>query len=149
MKATIYLRIASVLTLIHAVLHTAGGVFGKVPDGPASVAAAAMQANEFVVFGVTRTYWQFFRGMGLAVSIFLTIEAVVFWQLASLAKKDGAGVRPMLVTFMVAYLAMAVNSYEYFFAPPVVTEILIAVCLGLAWMSAGARARAGVESVTA
>jgi hypothetical protein len=43
---------------------------------------------------------------------------------------------------VVAYLAMAVNSYEYFFAPPVVTEILIAVCLGLAWMSAGARAGA-------
>ena len=149
MKATIYLRIASALTLVHAALHTAGGVFGKVPPGPASVAAAAMQANEFVVLGVTRTYWQFLRGMGLAVSIFLTIEAVVFWQLASLAKRDGAALRPILAAFVVAYLAMAVNSYEYFFAAPVVTEVLIAACLGLAWMSAGARTRAGAESVTA
>jgi hypothetical protein len=132
MKATVYLRIASVLTLIHAVLHTVGGVFGKVPDGPASVAATAMQANEFLVFGVTRTYWQFFRGMGLAVSIFLTIEAVVFWQLGSLAKRNGPVVRPMLVAFAVAYLAMAVNSYEYFFMPPVVVEILIAVSLVMA-----------------
>jgi hypothetical protein len=149
MKATIFLRIAAVLTLVHAALHTAGGVFGKVPPGPASVAAAAMQANEFVVFGLTRTYWQFFRGMGLAVSIFLTIEAVVFWQLASLVKKDGVAVRPILAAFVVAYLAMAVNSYEYFFAAPVVVEILIALCVGLAWMSAGARTRAGAESVTA
>ena len=29
MKTTLFLRIASVLTLIHAVLHTIGGVFGK------------------------------------------------------------------------------------------------------------------------
>jgi hypothetical protein len=150
MKSAVYLRIASVLTLVHAVLHTVGGVFGAVPPGPATVAAAAMKANEFVVFGVTRTYWQFLRGMGLAVSIFLTIEAVVFWQLGALAKRDGAGVRPMLVAFMVAYLAMAVNSYEYFFMPPVVTEILIVVCLGLAWMSAGAPVGAGgVREATA
>ena len=31
MKPVIYLRAASLLTLLHAVLHTIGGVFGK-PD---------------------------------------------------------------------------------------------------------------------
>ena len=143
MKATIYLRIASVLTLVHAILHTVGGVFGKVQDGPESVAAAAMRANQFVVFGVTRTFWQFFHGMGLAVSIFLTIEAVVFWQLASFAKTDGRRLRPIMAAFVVAYVAMAVNSYMYFFLPPVIVELLIALCLGLSWVSVGAQASAG------
>ncbi len=142
MKATIYLRIASVLTLVHSALHTIGGVFGKPTPGAASVAVAAMQANEFVVFGVTRTYFQFLRGMGLAVTIFLTVEAVVFWQLGSLAKSDGRAVRPMVAAFAAAYLAMAVNSYAYFFPAPVVVETLIAVCLGLSWVSAGAQASA-------
>ena len=35
MKSTIFLRIASVLTLIHAILHTIGGVFGKPEPGAA------------------------------------------------------------------------------------------------------------------
>ena len=142
MKAAIYLRIASVLTLVHAILHTVGGVFGKVQDGPESVAAAAMRANQFVVFGVTRTFWQFFHGMGLAVSIFLTIEAVVFWQLGSLAKTDGHRLRPIMAAFVVAYVAMAVNSYMYFFLPPVIVELLIALCVGLAWVSVGAQGSA-------
>ena len=138
MKAAIYLRIASVLTLVHAVLHTVGGVFGKVEPGPASVAAAAMQANEFVVFGATRTYWQFLHGMGLAVTIFLTVDAIAFWVLASLVKEDGRRLRPLLAVFLAAYLVMAVNSYVYFFAAPVIVELLIAFCIGLSWVSAGA-----------
>lgn len=142
MKAAVYLRIASVLTLVHAILHTVGGVFGKVKEGPESLAAAAMQANEFVVLGVTRTFWQFYRGMGLAVSIFLTIGAVVFWQLGSLAKTDARRLRPIMAAFVVAYVAMAVNSYMYFFAAPVVVELLIALCVGLSWVSAGARVSA-------
>lgn len=140
MKATIWLRIAAVLTLVHSILHTVGGVFGATPPGPASVARAAMEANDFVVFGATRNYWMFLRGMGLAVSIFLTIGAVVFWQLGSLAKAHGRAVRPIVAAFVVAYLAMAINSYLYFFTPPVIVEILIAICLGLAWTSAGAHA---------
>jgi dolichyl-phosphate-mannose--protein O-mannosyl transferase len=92
-----------------------------------------MQANQFLLLGAPRTYWMFLRGMGLAVTIFLTIEAVVFWQLGTLTKTHGRGVRPMLMAFVVAYLAMAVNSYEYFFLAPVITELLIAACLGMAF----------------
>ena len=33
MKPVLYLRIASILTLIHSILHTIGGVFGKPPSG--------------------------------------------------------------------------------------------------------------------
>lgn len=132
MKSAVFLRIASLLTLVHAVLHTVGGVFGKTPPGPASAAVAAMRANQFVFMGQTRTYFDFLRGMGLAVTIFLTIGAVVFWQLASLVKRDGRGLRPILATFTVAYLAMAINSYVYFFLAPVIVETLIAACLAVA-----------------
>ena len=36
MKPTIFLRSASVLTLIHSVLHTIGGVFGNLRPGIAA-----------------------------------------------------------------------------------------------------------------
>jgi len=135
-KTVVFLRIAAVLTFIHAVLHTVGGVFGSVGPGPASVAAAAMKANQFLVIGHMRSYWNFYRGLGLTVTICLTAEAVLFWQLGSLAKTDGRRLRPILITFLIAYAVLAVNSNAYFFFGPVVAEILIAACLGVAIFSA-------------
>jgi hypothetical protein len=129
MKAAIFVRIAAGLALLHAVLHTVGGVFGKVPAGPAAVAVAAMKANQFVALGNTRTFWDFYMGFGLGVTIFLTMEAVVLWLLAPLTMLYGEKVRPVLIAFAIGYLVFAVNSYRYFFLGPVVAEVLIAVCL--------------------
>jgi hypothetical protein len=142
MRTVLFLRIASVLTLIHAALHTIGGVFGKAAPGPQQAAVTAMQVNQFQVMGVTRTFWDFYMGFGLVVSVFLTMEAIVFWQLGSLAKMDALRLRPVLATFLIGFLGVAVVSYRYFFVAPVITEILIALCLGLA--IAFARRGAGV-----
>ena len=135
-KPVLFLRIAAVLTLIHAVLHTIGGVFSKAEPGPAATAVTAMKMNEFVLMGHMRSYWEFYRGLGLAVTILLTAEAVVFWQLGSLVKRDAPRLRPIVATFLVAYAALAVNSYTYFFVGPVIVEILIAACLGSAIVTA-------------
>jgi hypothetical protein len=129
MKPVIYLRIASVLTLLHAILHTIGGVFGKVEPGPAQTAVDAMKANHFPLMGSIRSFWEFYRGMGLGLTIFLVAVAVVLWQLSSLAKTDSRRLRPIYWTLLAAFFAMAVNSYVYFFWPPVIVELLIAVCL--------------------
>lgn len=138
MKPALFLRIASVLTLIHAALHTIGGVFGNPGPGVATTTYALMKANHFPALGAIRSYWEFYRGMGLAVSIFLIIEGIVFWQLASLSKTNGSRLRPILAAFLVGYVAMAVNSYLYFFLAPVIVELLIAACLGVAIATAKA-----------
>jgi hypothetical protein len=132
MRPVIFLRIAAVLTFIHAVLHTVGGVFGGAAPGVQQATVAVMKANEFPALGVVRSYWDFYRGMGLAVSVFLTVEAIVLWQLGSLMRPDALRLRPVLVTFLFGYLVLAVVSYRYIFAGPVITEILIAGCLGAA-----------------
>jgi hypothetical protein len=149
MKPVVFLRIASVLTLIHSVLHTIGGVFGKPAPGLAAATEAAMRANQFVVFGLTRTYFEFYRGLGLGITIFLTAEAIVFWQLGTLAKTDAMRLRPVIATFMIAYLAFALNSYAYFFSIPVIVEVVIAACLGMAIATAkaGEAARAGTPAL--
>jgi hypothetical protein len=131
-KTVLFLRIAAVLTFIHAVLHTIGGVFGKVNPGPAAIAVAAMRSNQFLLLGHMRSLWDFYHGMGLAATISLSAEAILFWQLGSLAKNDARRLRPILITFLVAYAALAVNSNTYFFFGPVIAEILIAACLGAA-----------------
>jgi hypothetical protein len=129
MKPVLLLRVASALTLLHAVLHTVGGVFGKPVPGVGAATDAIMRANHFYVLGQTRSYWEFYRGMGLGVTIFLTADALIFWLLGSLAKNDAARLRPILAVFAAAYLVFAVNSYNYFFNGPVIVEILIAALL--------------------
>jgi hypothetical protein len=121
-----------VLTFVHAVLHTIGGVFGTPAPGAQQAAVLAMKTNQFPVMGVTRSFWDFHVGFGLAISIMLLVESIVFWQLGSLAKTGGFRLRPILATFLVGYIGLAVNSCRYFFAGPVIAEILIALCLGLA-----------------
>ena len=74
--------------------------------------------------------------MGMADTIFVSFEAVVFWQLSSLAKTDPKRLRPILATFAIAYLAMAVNSQIYFFLAPVIVETIIAILFVLAIVTA-------------
>ncbi|MGA2879742.1 MAG: hypothetical protein ABSG13_12400 [Bryobacteraceae bacterium] len=137
MKTVLWLRVAAVVTFLHAVAHTIGAVFGDPDPGPAATAVQAMRANQFVVMGHLRSYWDFYRALGLGVTIFLTAEAIVFWQLSSLAKTDAWRLRPILATFLVAYAALAVMSEVYLFVVPVIGEILIVACLGMAITGAG------------
>lgn len=135
MKPVIYLRIASILALTHSVLHTIGGVFGKPPSGQAAMIAASMRYR-FEILGVMRSYADFYRGMGLAVTIFLTMDAAILWLLGSLSKTDSVRLRPILAVFLVGYFALALNSYTFFFSGPVAAEILIVVCLAAAFLTA-------------
>jgi hypothetical protein len=149
MKPAIFLRSASVLALIHAILHTIGGVLGKPEPGVAAMVATTMQSNRFPVMGVTRSYADFYFGMGLGITIFLTMEAAVFWLLASLARTDALRLRPILCVFLFGYLAFAVNSWFFFFSGPVIAEVLIALCLGMAITTARSAGREGLPNAKA
>jgi hypothetical protein len=55
---------------------------------------------------------------------------------------DAPHLRPILATFLIAYAVMSINSYTYFFLGPVIAEISIAACLGLAMVTANSLAAA-------
>ena len=134
MSPRAWLRTAAVLTLIHAVLHTVGGVFAAPVPGPQTIAEAAMKANTFMVFGSLRSFWMFYQGLGLTISLFLTVEAVIFWLLGDLEEVAGTRLKPVLLTFAIGYAAFALISRQHFFFAPVVTELLIAACLVMAFI---------------
>ena len=137
MKTATFLRIASVLTLIHSILHTIGGVFGKPAPGVATTVAAAMRTH-FEVFGVNRSYSDFYMGFGLGITIFLTVDSILLWILASMSRHDAPRLRPLIAVFALGYLAFAFNSYVFFFPIPVITELLIVACLVAAFVTAKA-----------
>jgi hypothetical protein len=132
------LRIASIVSLVLAAGHTLGGMQSWSPPGETAV-LQAMRSFRFDAGGVSRTYWDFYIGFGLSISVFLLAQAVVLWQLATLAKRDLVQVRPILVVFLIAVIANAVLSWKFFFPVPLVLAIAIAACLGLTLASARSR----------
>ena len=143
MRTTLYLRIASVLTIIHAVLHTIGGVLSKPNNGAPEIAIIdAMKSRSFNVMGSMRTYWDFFYGYGWILGIALLVQGILFWQLATIAKTKAAPIRAIVMLFCLNFLVMTVLSWKYFFIAPAVTELLIAAFLAAAYFAASSAMRA-------
>lgn len=145
MKPAIYLRIASIITLVFATMHTIGGVFGKPLPGVAEQTVAVMKANQFLLFGHTRTYWDFYMGFGLSITISLLAEAVLLWLLASLAPILGARLRPILLVFAVENFLVAFNANRFFFFGPVIASTVL-VCLFVAAFVAASSASSASAS---
>ena len=136
MKAWIFLRIAAVIALAYLAGHTAGAPW--IPDkGADSLAVvAAMKGREIVVQGAHDTYWGFYFGFGVIISVFLALAALLLWQLASIARRGSADVRPMVAAILVAYVANAAVAWEYFFVGPVVLALAVVACLAIALLTA-------------
>jgi hypothetical protein len=137
MKTSPLLKIAAVLMFLYFVGHTAGAPWTP-GETPADVAVVnAMKSEHFPVIGSQRSYWDFYFGFGLIISVMQLFQAVVLWQLAILAKTDAARIRPIIAVFCASLVINAALSWIYFFAIPVVIALMIAICLALAFVSAG------------
>jgi hypothetical protein len=91
----------------------------------------AMKNHSFEAEGFKGTYWDLYFGFGLTISAFLLVQAAVLWQVASQAKTDAMRVRPIVVSFLVAFIINAALAWKYFFAVPVVMAGVIALCLAV------------------
>ncbi len=145
MTASLFLRIAAVVTLLYFAGHTAGMPWTPFTDPEAVPVVEAMKNKSFEESGFKGTYWDFYFGFGVIISAFLLVEAVVLWQLGSLAKTDAVRVRPIVAPFLVAYIVNAALAWKYFFAVPAVMAAVIALCLAIALVLAG-RTRASPTS---
>ena len=136
MKTSTLLKIAAVLMLLYFAGHTAGGPWTP-GEAAADVAVVdAMKSKHFPVIGMSRSYWDFYFGFGLIISVMQLFQAVLLWQLATLAKTEAARLRPIIAVFCLSLVVNAILSSVYFFPIPLVTASLIAICLALAFVSA-------------
>ena len=136
MKASVLYRIASVLLLLFAVGHTLG--FRKVdPRWGVDSLIASMRNIHFDAQGFSRSYWEFYTGFGLFVSVFLLFAAFLAWQLGGLPAQSLAGMRGIAWALALCFVAVTVLSWRYFFITPVIFSIVITICLiAAAWRSA-------------
>lgn len=135
MKTRLALRIASILTFLFAAGHSLGGMKSWSPAGDNDI-LRAMRSVHFNAAGVSRTYLDFYMGFGWTLSIFLLLQAVLLWQLATIARTDPRIVRPSIAAFFLATLASAVVSWELILPNAVIFSAAIAICLGFAFFIA-------------
>ena len=113
MKPALFLRVASVLSLIHCVLHTMGGVFGSPQHGAEEIAVIeAMKSHRFDFLGSARSYWDFFFGYGLFITIVLFVVAVLFWRLAAFVTTSPALVRSVAGIFAFNFGDEAISVFK-------------------------------------
>jgi len=87
--------------------------------------------------GFSRTYWDFYVGFGLSVSVFLLLAVVLAWQLGGLPAETLALMRGTAWAFAVCFAAITVVSWRYLFILPIVFSMVITMCLiAAAWLSA-------------
>lgn len=146
-RAPAVLRFAAILALIQGIAHGALHVRYVPKHGPLEEAlVASMKTESFVFAGFSRTYWGFYFGYGLMVVVTCLVQAAVLWFLARLARSRPREVTPLIGMYGVAYALHAVLAWHYFFAKPVVFDILITAALGIAayfsWFDKSGDARA-------
>ncbi|HWX56872.1 MAG TPA: hypothetical protein VN176_19985 [Verrucomicrobiae bacterium] len=134
MKASIFYRIAAVLLLLFCAGHTSGVPWS---DPKWGVDIHSVQSTHFYVMGFSRTYWDFYVGFGIFVSVFLLFAAILAWQLGGLPPATLALMRGIPRAFAVCFAGITFLSWRYFFTIPIVFSAVVTLCLtAAAWLSA-------------
>src|SRR5690242_15806273 len=102
MKASVLYRIASILLCLFAVGHTVG--FTQVePKWGIDSLIQSMRSIHFNVNGSDRTYWDFFVGFGLFVTVFMVLAALIAWEFGGLPAATLASMRISAWGFVVCF----------------------------------------------
>jgi len=137
-------RIAAALLVIFCAFHTAGGMLSHASFGPESDAVVRAMKSVRVDFnGSIGTWYGFWLGLGLIVSVFLLFSAIAAWQLDRIDPATWPAVSPLAWVFAASHAATAALTWRYFFAGAGITATLVTLFLVLgAWRKQRAAALA-------
>jgi len=133
MTTSLWLRIAALVTLLQCAGHTMGMPWTPETGSQGTAVIEAMKSLRFDALGSERTYWDFYLGFGLVISVYLAGQGVVLWLMAGLAKRDCARLRPIIAVFFVSYALSAVVLWRFFFSVPFFMAIAESLSLALAF----------------
>jgi hypothetical protein len=75
-------------------------------------------------------------GFGWSISVFMLMQTILLWQLASLATTEASRLRPIIAVMALATLASGVIAWRFIFPVPALFSLVLALVLGLAYISA-------------
>jgi len=129
MKPWIWLRALAILLAVFAVGHTLGTAAPKVTRGPGeAVVFAAMQDFRFPVMGFERTYWEFYRGFALIISLQLLLMMAFAWQASTISRHSRRLALPLAITLQLGCVGLAILGWMFFFGAPIVLSVVAVIC---------------------
>ena len=141
MKHITAFRSASLLLFIFCLMHTGGGMLAQKSLGPASDAVFdAMKSVHFDFNGADCTWYGFWFGFGLTVSIFLLLSALVAWQFERVPDEHWPSLELISWAFVVSHVGNTVLAWKYFFAGPGVFGTIISLLLAVGTLRRSRRA---------
>jgi len=78
-----------------------------------------------------RSYWSFFLWIRLFVTIFLLATSVLFWSV--IRKVEFHLDKSIVALLSLTFVATVVVAWKHFFLAPAITELLVAICLAMAF----------------
>jgi hypothetical protein len=125
MRVSTVLRFAATLALIQGIAHAMLHIRYAPSHGPLEEALVrSMKTESFVFGGFGRTYWGFYFGYGLMVVVTCLVQAASLWLISGLADSVPRKVAPLIGLYSAAYAIHAFLAWHYFFAKPVVFDVL-------------------------
>jgi hypothetical protein len=138
MTTTFMLRVASAISFLFTLAHSLGGLRQWSPTADNDV-LRTMTGTRFPMMGVNRSYLDLYLGLGWSISVFMLLQTVLLWQLATLARTNVAQVRPMIAAFALATLATCLIAWRLIFTVPAVFSAALLLTLTAAsWTARGA-----------
>jgi hypothetical protein len=135
MTTTFMLRVAAAISFLFTLGHSLGGLQKWSPT-PDNGVLSAMTGTHFLMMGVSRSYLDLYLGLGWSISVFLALQTVLLWQLATLARTNAAQVRPIIAVFALATLATGIIAWRLIFPIPAVFSAVLFLALTAAWWTA-------------
>jgi hypothetical protein len=125
-------RIASYLLVLYTLGHTLGTVVSTPRFGAESdTVVAAMKSVHVDVQSSDCTWYGFYRGSAILVSIFFLFSIVAAWQLGSPRAREQTALMPLGWALFAGHLAGAVVAVVYFFPVPMVCASATTLLLGV------------------
>jgi len=134
MTTTFMLRVASAISALFTTGHSLGGLQNWSPFENNPV-LEAMTATHFQAMGVSRSYLQLYVGLGWTLSVFMALQTVLLWQIASLARTNLALARAMTVPFILATLVTGLIAWRLILPVPALFSVALLVALLCAWFA--------------
>jgi hypothetical protein len=132
---SVLVRLSAIVTLVFAAGHMMGAGNSWAAPGAEQV-LETMREVSFEIGGTRRSYWHFYYGFGVYIGLLLTLQAVLLWQLGSLAGDLTPRIRPMLVSMCVASALGTIVLSAYIFIVPALFSLACTVSIAAALFSA-------------
>ena len=131
MKSWVWFRALAVILAIFTLGHTAGTRHAITTTPQEAAVVNAMQGYRVPVMGFLRSYWDFYRGFSITISILLAALMVIAWQVGVLSGRNPREAFPLAMTVLIACIGNAFVSFAYFFTAPMVMSTAAVICAAI------------------